>query len=342
MGLESHIEALLFEHDCVIVPEFGGFVGNQEPGKLDELTGRFYPAHKRVTFNKNLNSNDGLLANAIRIQEDVTYEEALNLVREQVVEWKSALGNQGKLALGNVGKIFVDDENNWRFEQNKLINFLPASFGLDSIKTTPIERPVEKPVEVLEETPVIEFVPEEVETVSKKPLRVAKYALAAACILPLAFYSYWIPSETTALKRGYLKVSDFNPFKSSPIESKYHQLHRSEVVLEWDAISTSVSESVTLGEDHDARTFVVSSERPEPHANKSKGRFHLIGGCFRNAEYAQNRIQELRNAGYDSYEIDVKNGLHRICIQSFESKEAANTLKETLSNQGVDGWILTK
>ncbi|NLA48282.1 MAG: hypothetical protein GX876_02335, partial [Bacteroidales bacterium] len=62
MDITSFIRELLFSHDCVIVPGFGGFVGNYAPARIDRATSTFYPPSKQISFNRNLRNNDGLLA----------------------------------------------------------------------------------------------------------------------------------------------------------------------------------------------------------------------------------------------------------------------------------------
>ena len=41
MRIDEHISGLLYDHDCVIVPDFGGFVGNMRPARLDGTRHRF-------------------------------------------------------------------------------------------------------------------------------------------------------------------------------------------------------------------------------------------------------------------------------------------------------------
>ena len=65
MILAKHITDLLYRYDCVIVPEFGGFITNRIGAKLNESTQTFYPPTKQITFNSHLKHNDGLLANYI-------------------------------------------------------------------------------------------------------------------------------------------------------------------------------------------------------------------------------------------------------------------------------------
>ncbi len=65
MDITAFIRELLFGHDCVIVPGFGGFIGNYTPARIDKSTSTFYPPVKQISFNRNLNHNDGLLVGRI-------------------------------------------------------------------------------------------------------------------------------------------------------------------------------------------------------------------------------------------------------------------------------------
>ena len=46
-----YISELLFLHDCVVLPEFGGFVGNNQSAKLNTITGELLPPSKQLLFN---------------------------------------------------------------------------------------------------------------------------------------------------------------------------------------------------------------------------------------------------------------------------------------------------
>ena len=59
--LAQHIEALLLENDCVIIPDFGGFIAHYSPAKIDSDTGQFLPPCRTIGFNAQLILNDGLL-----------------------------------------------------------------------------------------------------------------------------------------------------------------------------------------------------------------------------------------------------------------------------------------
>ena len=84
MDITAFIRELLFGHDCVIVPGFGGFIGNYTPARIDKSTSTFYPPVKQISFNRNLNHNDGLLVGRISESAKINYGDARNLVEEFV------------------------------------------------------------------------------------------------------------------------------------------------------------------------------------------------------------------------------------------------------------------
>ncbi len=88
MNLGEHISELLFEHDCVIVPDFGGFVCNYAPAGIDPVKHLFEPPGKRILFNKGLTRNDGILAHHISGKLKLSYPEALNAIAGEVKRYK--------------------------------------------------------------------------------------------------------------------------------------------------------------------------------------------------------------------------------------------------------------
>ena len=79
MTLATYINDLLYRYDCVIVPDFGGFVTNRIGAKVNNYTHTFTPPKKQITFNKLLKHNDGLLANYIASAENISFERLLQL-----------------------------------------------------------------------------------------------------------------------------------------------------------------------------------------------------------------------------------------------------------------------
>ena len=78
--IEFYLSELLYLHDCVIIPGFGGFVGNKKSAYIHPVSGIIYPPSKTLLFNKNLTQNDGLLATHIAKEEELDLLEMTNLI----------------------------------------------------------------------------------------------------------------------------------------------------------------------------------------------------------------------------------------------------------------------
>ena len=70
INISKHIVELLYLNDCVIIPEFGGFITNYKSSIVNNVN-NFIPPSKQITFNKNLKDNDGLLINSIKNKEQL-------------------------------------------------------------------------------------------------------------------------------------------------------------------------------------------------------------------------------------------------------------------------------
>ena len=71
-NVSQYISDLLYTHDCVIVPNFGGFVGNRKSAELNKKTGSLSPPSKQILFNRKLTTNDGLLFSYIAQKEVIS------------------------------------------------------------------------------------------------------------------------------------------------------------------------------------------------------------------------------------------------------------------------------
>src|SRR5687767_11561254 len=117
-----HINRLLFEVDCVIVPGLGGFVANYNSALLNRTAGLIEPPSKGLIFNKNLIVNDGLLASAIAQTEKISYAEAGLLIEEFVYDARKLLQQGQRIEIPDVGFLYSDHEQNLRFQPVYSIN----------------------------------------------------------------------------------------------------------------------------------------------------------------------------------------------------------------------------
>jgi len=247
--LDKYISELLLTHDCVIIPGFGGLVGNYHPAKRDSVSHRFSPPYKNISFNKNLANSDGLLANHIATQKGISYDEAGNEIEAYVRLLRSALEQHGRFEVHEVGTLYHDAHKAIRFEPDYSNNFLLDAFGLSVFHSLPVAKvvpiatpkPVAAPVKevappipeiiplpaaVKEEKPAAKIreklaekapenrpaIPQETE---KRKKRKGIYLLYVAAIIPFLLYLAWLPLETNIVKdRSQFSMSDMNPFTS--------------------------------------------------------------------------------------------------------------------------------
>ena len=150
MNLQSHhiwndIKSLLHQHDCVIVPGFGGFVCNREPARIDQVSHVITPPSRKVVFNQNLKSNDGLLAGYIAQNTGQSYSQALALIEETVEQVLALLHEKKSLDIDLFGNFRLNAEANYVFLPDKRNNYLVQSFGLSLVQAHPVAARTVKP-----------------------------------------------------------------------------------------------------------------------------------------------------------------------------------------------------
>ncbi len=400
--IEQAIGDLLLRHNCVIVPTFGGFVAEQLSAKIDYDKGVMIPPRKALLFNKQLVSNDGLLINELASRNTISFDEASNDLSAIVSEWNHRLKSGERIELDRVGILFMDADHNLQFEQDRFFNLLLASFGLDQVhfitqnevkevqaESISVNRTIVEPtlVEVEMDSAPIKHLPkrlsvesvegeETTEVVQMEPVkrksRVWKY-VAAACFLPIAFYSIWIPTKTDVLQSGVISVKDFNPFYTSA-EGAYDQVTYSEdiefnknteptlqeqidgLTSPENVISYRFTEDtyvkVDISELHSvepSNSELNSSEEvlqdltiPEEATTEmiNVNSMNFIVGCFGNKENADNLVNALKSKGLSAFIVDVQGGLHRVSAGASLSNESMNEIRSKSEALGFQGWVL--
>lgn len=181
MNLATYIKDLLYRYDCVIVPDFGGFVTKRTSAKINEHTHQFFPPSKQLSFNRNLNNNDGLLANYIASVENISFEKASNAIALSVIKWQNEIQTK-PIILASIGVLKWNENQQIVFEPTTNVNYLTESFGLHSYETSAIKRYQQEVKNII---PVVE------KNEKKGIPAFIKYAASAAILLTLsvAYYS---------------------------------------------------------------------------------------------------------------------------------------------------------
>ena len=141
MTVEKYINELLYRYDCVIVPNFGGFITNKIGAKVNSFTHTFHPPTKQISFNTHLRQNDGLVVSYIAAVENISFEKAIAKINASVTSWNESLKN-GAVVFENIGALAFNEEKKLIFEPQKEHNFLTNSFGLSTVSSPAIKHPV--------------------------------------------------------------------------------------------------------------------------------------------------------------------------------------------------------
>lgn len=136
----EYISDLLFLHDCVIIPDFGGFICNYRSARIDEASGVIYPPTKDILFNRNLTHNDGLLVSWIAAKEGISYEKATSQLALFCEDLKVRLNQKQRIAFGDVGVFFTDRRFNIIFEPSRS-NFFADAYGMEPVEAEKIVTP---------------------------------------------------------------------------------------------------------------------------------------------------------------------------------------------------------
>jgi len=155
MNITNYISDLLYRYECVIIPDFGGFISNAKSAYLNTQNNTFYPPYKALTFNANLVQNDGLLANYIAKAEGFSYDQALVVIKETVAIWQGDLKNKSTVELDKIGSFNLNPQGQIVFEPQLNTNYLTTSYGLSSLIASQILSAKAQPVIKLNNQPKV-------------------------------------------------------------------------------------------------------------------------------------------------------------------------------------------
>ena len=140
IDLGRHIEVLLLSNDCVIVPNFGGFMAHRIDAAYDEADCNFVPPLRTLGFNSKLRMNDSLLVQSYIEAYDISYPEALRRIESEVVELKQHIANDGRYELSGIGQIVLNDSGKYIFEPCEAGVLTPSLYGLGTFEMKAVGR----------------------------------------------------------------------------------------------------------------------------------------------------------------------------------------------------------
>lgn len=305
MQLATYIKDLLYRYECVIIPGFGAFLTQYRSARVDQDTHTFYPPTKAISFNRQLQTNDGILANYVASVEQCSYELALQKIRNFTGSVSLELSEGKTIALKNIGEFFLSAENGIQFLPSEKENFNTASFGLSAFVSPAISR---------EAVPAA--TPETVKLYSEKK-KTAYPFMKYAAIGVLAV----VLGGISGLKIYEGQVEQYNYVEKQKAASLVeNQIQEATFVIDNPLPALSIS------------------------IPQHSGKYHVVAGAFRIEQNAHKKIDQLHQKGFDARLIGKNRyGLHVVVYNSYETRlEARKELQTIKRSENKDAWLLVK
>jgi nucleoid DNA-binding protein len=330
---DKYIYDLLFQYDCVILPDFGGFLANYRSAEINTRQNSFSPPGKNIIFNRNLVHNDGLLISYISQAEGIEYLKSKNLVFGFVRQTMKKLGKGEKVSFSGIGLFYFDMQRNLQFEPDTSTNFLLQAYGLPSfhfpaIKDFDINKKIRRSMaKTIQASPV------------RRKATVRKVMIGVPVLLALLF----IPLKTNIFKGYYSGYSAIFPVPALSLVSNAPE----------EKIDQPESDSgfITTVTANVAVNPVISAVPEEKNFNKDfatepvstdENKLYVIAGSFRTMSSAMKGREELLAIGFSSEILEPDNGRIRLAVYSSHYRSEAIKKLAEVRKLIPDGWLLKK
>ena len=378
--LAKHIEILLLDNECVIVPDLGGFITHYQPAHYEESEGLFVPPVRTVGFNSQLTMNDGLLIQSYMQAYHTDFSDAARIIAEEVEGLKEDLHKEGVAELEGIGTLHYTIYGTYEFRPTENGILSPALYALESFNIHPLsllpetEETIEKTFEVkplhdLEESP---------RRFRLNPQWLGNaVAVAVAAIL---FFVLSVPVENTHIDKGmYASLGTnclFDAIRNqslattlpaeepqqqkkvdvTPMVVKVEKVEKAEKTEKEEKIAkvekaekVAAAKPVVKAKETPAPTpqKVAKAEKPKANATKqtttSSKKYHVIVASLTTAQDARQMLQDYKKQGHQHASIIESKGRFRISLCNFADKSTAyNKLNDLKQNDSFkNAWMLT-
>ena len=339
IGVSEYIKKLLYEQDCVVVPELGGFLSHFNHAAYSGISGLYHSPAKRVAFNEALKLDDGLLIHYISVNEQIKREDAQVRVRQFVDEVKLEINKLGNYQLSDIGVLLFNQEGSLLFEPNNGINFFQEGYGLKSIPASTVTPQVsieynESELDITDRLPVEQPI---------KPVRWrSKVAMYSSSILLVGglFYASSDTSISSSSRSSFNPLDLFTKKTNADITKKIPNIRTDSA--KWDTktkieISTVENKKpIILPKVIGMGAFPVNKIESELVINKVpkpkvqvtsdiNASFFIIAGAFAKQGNAQRLAEKLKKLGYSDASVMTigDNKLYKVSVVGLSSQARA-------------------
>ena len=379
--LARHIEVLLLENDCVIVPGLGGFIAHNKAAEFKDSANVFCPPVRTIGFNPQLIINDGLLAQSYMQAYDTDFPDASRKIESVVSQIKDSLYKNGHAELENIGTLYYTMAGVYGFEPYQNAFFSPSLYGLGSFSISPLSelKPVKETA--VEPRIIIETVSSCEEDRKEKAKqrhiikRMAEHAvgIAAAVIL---FFVLSVPVEntyldnssyaslgaetmldairsksmaTTSLETKDIKQNNATNRRNNvntlrPVAVKSVKVEKAEpkASKEVKVLPAVAKKEVIKAESVKAETK-STKEVQKSKSSQNKGMF-IIVASLPTMQDAEKELAKFKKQGYEEATILTSDNRYRIALYRYTDKAKAYEKINELrkDEQFKTAWLLNK
>lgn len=353
ISLARHIELLLLEHDCVIVPSLGGFIANHAEARYsggeDSL---FLPPFRTIGFNQQLQVNDGLLVQSYMVAYDASYPSAQLQMEKDIEKMMIELELKGEYTLEHIGTFKKGLNQNITFIAQETGLLTPSLYGLSSfemqslrkvIKAREIEMALKTATTPIPLTPLADNDKKQNKTKKRSKdiiIRINRHWLdfsisAAAAILLFFCISY--PTLRTISNETDTVMAAFYPINS--------MVNQSPVTMTEEP-SVQKTEPLVV-EKEQAQPIAEKASETEPTKTIEKKveapRFAIVLASYVSEHNANIFIEHLAKAGFKEGRYVKTGKVSRILYSGYPNETEAQSALQALRKECADfsdGWIL--
>jgi hypothetical protein len=345
--LARHIEILLLDNDCVIVPGLGGFVAHYVDACFEAEENLFLPPQRTLGFNAQLRMNDSLLAQSYAEAYDISYPEAVRRIEDEVNELRQHLENGSGYELNGIGSLRLNEEGHLEFSPYESGIQTPTLYGLGPFEMQPLHHDV-KPAD-------------ETNVRSRKaiviPVSWLRNAAAVAAAV-VCFFLYTTPVSNSLkgdISLGSVNLpmpSGLSATKSAKTEAKAAAKAENTVTASGET-PVKAAETVTKTDEtvNDEPAQAVAKEaakpekpselKPKPEAKPASREFCIVLASNVAEANAKEFVDKMQKNGFDQTRIYVHNNLRRVVYGSYASEsEAYNDLRTLRAGKAFEeAWV---
>lgn len=372
--LSRHIETLLLENDCVIVPGLGGFIAHNKPAEFKESANIFCPPLRTIGFNPQLTINDGLLVQAYMQAYDTDFPDASRKIENTVSQIKETLYKNGQAELDNIGTLYYTMAGVYGFEPYYNAFFSPDLYGLGNFSISPLSAlSTPERHEDVTDIRIETKLPLNINSAKKDKKfhmakRVAEHAVGIAAAI-LLFFILSVPVENTyldnasyaslgaetmldAIRSKSVAVSTPVSEKSETAKVQQKKLTGNNVnTLRPVAVKNVKVEKPAASVAKETKITSVSEKKETKSSEKSnkavkkddKGLFIIVSSLQTMAD-AEKELEKFKKQGYSEASILTSDNRFRIALYRYNDKSKAygkiNELRK--EEQFKSAWLLDK